>query len=77
MCLIIISFVKKSWSEKIFHAMTALLMFLTYWTIFGLTSLIVKLSGKDLIIPFKKNEHGYWVQYHKSEHTLENAKKQG
>lgn len=77
LCLIIIAIFKKSWSEKIFHGFTMLLMFLTYWTIFALTAIFVKISGKDLMLPFKKRTEGYWIDYKEKEHTIENAKKQG
>jgi len=75
--LILISIFKKKWSEKIFLGFTFALMFLTYFTIFAITAIILKIFGKRLLTPFKKKESGYWVDYHKLEHTIDKARKQG
>jgi hypothetical protein len=61
---------------KIGAVITTILLMVVYCTIFALTAIILKLSGKRLLPGYKKGIQSYWVPKEKIEPTMDFMRRQ-
>lgn len=61
---------------KIGALVTVILLTLVYCTIFALTAIFLKLSGKSLLPAYKKGTQSYWVPKEKIEPTMDFMRRQ-
>ncbi len=67
----------KKAGEKVLIIWSIIFLTIAYFTVFGITALILKLLGKKMLVQFSRDKETYWIPRAPLEHSLEKMKKQG
>ena len=61
----------KAFQNRVAVALTVVLLFILYFTVFAVVAIVARLLGKDLLEPDKPRPDTYWLSRQPVEHTLE------
>jgi hypothetical protein len=61
----------KAFQNRVAVALTVVLLFILYFTVFAVVAIVARLLGKDLLEPDKSRPDTYWLSRQPVEHTLE------
>jgi len=62
--------------DKIIHIETTILLTVFYFTIFGLTAIVLRLFGKELLPPRDPKRKSYWHPHPEDQPSLDSMKRQ-
>ena len=71
--------VKAGWKKvtaKIVAAQTVIILGFAYFTVFAVTSIVLKILGKKLLPHFRSSDRTFWTPKGKIENTMEFLKRQ-
>ncbi len=60
----------KAFQNRVAVALTVVLLFVLYFTVFAVVALIARLLGKDLLYPDKPGPDTHWLSRAPVEHSL-------
>jgi len=60
----------KAFQNRVAIALTVVLLFALYFTVFAVVAIIARLLGKDLLHPDKPEPGTHWLRREPVEHTL-------
>ena len=61
----------KAFQNRVAVALTVVLLFILYFTVFAVVAIVARLLGQDLLHPGKPEPGTYWHSRQPVEHTLE------
>jgi len=61
----------KAFQNRVAIALTVVLLFVLYFTVFAVVALIARLLGKDLLHPDKPEPGTHWLKREPVQHTLQ------
>lgn len=61
---------------KVMGIWTVIFLTIAYFTVFGVTALILKIIGKNQLIKFNRHQASYWYPRPQMKHSIEELKKQ-
>ena len=62
--------------DKVIHIETTILLTIFYFTVFGLTAILLKVFRKELLPGRDPKRTSYWRPHHESDVTLDSMKRQ-
>ena len=66
----------KAFQNRVAIALTVVLLFILYFTVFAVVAILAKLLGKDLLHPDKPEPGTHWLQRGPAPDTLESFARQ-
>lgn len=66
----------KTFQRRVASALTVVLLFILYFTVFAIVAILARLLGKDLLHPDKPDPDSYWLSRQPVEHSLESFMRQ-
>lgn len=66
----------KRTAERVMHIWSLIFLTLAYFTIFGITAMMLKILGKRQLVPFQRSQNTYWIPRPRMKHTLDEMKRQ-
>lgn len=63
-------------AERVLKIWSVFFLTLTYFTVFGFTSIILKMLGKKQLVEFNRTQDSYWLPRPEMKHTVEEMKRQ-
>ena len=61
----------KAFQNRVAVALTVVLLFILYFTVFAVVAIVARLFGKDLLHPDQPEPGTHWLSRQPIEHTLE------
>ncbi len=66
----------KAFQNRVAIALTVVLLFILYFTVFAVIAILAKLFGKDLLHPDKPEPGSHWLRREPADNTLESFARQ-